>query len=72
LFPNPTSDHLKLQNKGGQNLTWKMWSSTGMLLDQGFSRDEMIHWDVEQYPSGLYFISIEGARGHQTLRWVKQ
>jgi hypothetical protein len=72
LFPNPTSDHIKLRNRGGQFVAWKMWSSTGMLLDQGFSRDEMIHWDVEQYPSGLYFISIEGARGHQTLRWVKQ
>jgi hypothetical protein len=72
LFPNPTSDNIQLQNLGGQNVTWKMWSSTGMLLDQGFSRDEMIHWDVEQYPSGLYFISIESARGHQTLRWVKQ
>ncbi len=72
LFPNPASDNIQLQNLGGQNVTWKMWSSTGMLLDQGFSRDEMIHWDVEQYPSGLYFISIESARGHQTLRWVKQ
>jgi hypothetical protein len=58
LFPNPTSDNIQLQNIGGQNVTWKMWSSTGMLLDQGFSRDEMIHWDVEQSRSGLYFISI--------------
>lgn len=54
LYPNPVSDQLHISNLNGKN--WDMYNALGVLVQSG--RKAQV--DMSNYPSGIYYIHIEG------------
>ena len=78
LFPNPASEHLNvsLDLEDAIDLQINIYDVNGVLLNtQGYKASRgsnNIQLDTNEYPSGLYFISIIGNELRLTDRFVRQ
>lgn len=59
LYPNPSSDVIKIESNVEENLVVKIYSLTGQLVHQGnYQSNENI--DVLNLASGLYLVQVNG------------
>ena len=78
VFPNPTNDqlNLRLNIAKGNNLTVKLKSVTGQLMleeNKHATTGELNEtFDVSQWPSGMYLITVQSGTSVQTLKFTKQ
>jgi len=72
-YPNPATEKVTVSLSGGNTAsTVKLMTQSGQVLQQrkAGSNTQMISIDVQQYPRGMYIVSIESANGttsNQTL-----
>jgi hypothetical protein len=67
IFPNPTSDALKIEHESGANFTYRIYSSDGRLVLTGNS----IHGNTIQtndWQQGIYLIQIEESGSHSVIK----
>lgn len=69
VFPNPVTEVLFVTNTMGEELNLKITDITGKLMAQYAGNDERIAINAEQYAAGIYFISLQNAKGAQ---WVEK
>ena len=78
LFPNPASDllNISLDIEVSMDIQTRLYDAQGRLLKTQTGKlkpgNNNIQWDVNQFPEGLYFISIVGEGIRLTDRFVKQ
>ena len=68
IFPNPTSDVLKLQLKDhiGESVNIMIFDSKGAQLKKLVVKEiseEVLEFDVSQYTSGTYYVNIQIGKG---------
>jgi hypothetical protein len=61
VYPNPTNGTVTIERSDwtDQHTTVKMSDISGKILKLCEWRDDKMEWSVEQYPKGLYIISIQ-------------
>ena len=71
LYPNPASQQIKItSNENIKGSKWEISDVNGKFLKQGLINGESI--SIAQFPSGVYFMSLEGANGREVKKWIKQ
>lgn len=72
LFPNPATDVVQIELPSGQNLDQLVVRDlTGRQVAQDTQlNSDRIQLDVAAWPSGIYFVSLEGEGGQWTERLV--
>ena len=79
IYPNPTSDKLycQLYSNVTSMATIQIFDISGKLIFQSLNGSEIIQgdnvleWDVSNYPAGLYYYSIKGDKEIFTGKFVK-
>lgn len=67
IYPNPSSDAIRIKSDSGETLATKIYSMTGQLMLQGsYQSGEDI--DVSNLSSGLYLVQVNGA----TIKFSKK
>ncbi len=71
--PNPCRDYLRLENRGGEPLSYRVCSVAGELLRAGELPTGECIIDLSSLPEGLYLVHCTTPLGHQkTFKVVKQ
>jgi hypothetical protein len=73
IFPNPTSDFCELENLSSSQTSFdvSLYSSEGKKIFQQKSVRESLLLSLENYPTGLYFISVKMAKKERVVKLVK-
>ena len=61
LYPNPVKDLLTINGEGIETVT--IFSATGQILEflkKEASTKELIHFSMDSYPAGVYWIDVSG------------
>jgi len=78
LYPNPVIDILNIKTLiyTERDYTLTIYNAAGKMLRKemtDFSDSEETHMiDVSEFPSGLYFIRIQGVHSQQTMMFIKE
>ncbi len=59
LYPNPSSDVIKIKSDADENLVTKIYSLTGQLVLEGVYQSNQ-DIDVSRLSSGLYLVQVNG------------
>ncbi|MEO5906394.1 MAG: T9SS type A sorting domain-containing protein, partial [Saprospiraceae bacterium] len=70
LKPNPTSDLVILEQEKGEPLSVFIINSTGMTLEKLNMVATSTEIPLDNYPSGLYYLRIENAKGQVVMKKV--
>ena len=68
IYPNPTSNQLRITNYELQNVNYSIFSVVGQLLLQGTLQNETTTINVESLANGMYFLKV----GNKTVRFFKE
>ena len=73
IFPNPASDQVTLEIpwSNGEALV-ELVSLSGQVLFSKHSYKHKMNFDVNQLPTGMYFVRVSGAEGIAVKSFVKQ
>lgn len=70
LYPNPASDYIALKNFYEQNHI-TIYSINGKIMYSSlYASEEKI--SISSFPEGIYFVTLFGANGNETLKFVKK
>ena len=69
VYPNPTNDFLKIKGDQLSDLSFKIYSLGGVLIDEGIYNNSKI--DVSNIAQGLYFIHLIQNDNTLTQRFLK-
>ncbi len=58
IFPNPTSDIIRISNTKTMELDAKLYNALGQLLQTQVSNLPVLQFDLSTYKSGLYFLRL--------------
>ncbi len=72
IFPNPTSNHVHLQFKGGSKKEINIRDYQGKLYFSTITNANNLTLDLADYASGLYFISVHDDSGMQIEKIIKE
>ena len=77
IYPNPTRNELTISLPKGssENFNFEFLNQLGQpILSQAFSNsaDGLIHLNVSQLPSGIYYLNIKGGEFSASHKFVKQ
>jgi len=72
VSPNPFSERLIIRSEisGQENSEWKLYDATSRLLKSGTLNDKEIRISTNDFPSGLYFLEING-KENRSLKLIK-
>jgi hypothetical protein len=64
LYPNPAASELtiELKTSEGKELCYEITDTKGLTLTKGRTSENRITLDVHNYPAGIYFYRIKGAK----------
>ena len=68
LFPNPTTDFVKIEGNNFKEKRYSIFTSNGRIVKNGLMVDDFVEIDVSDLSSGLYFIRID----NQSAKFIKQ
>ena len=73
VYPNPTADFCEIENLISTQTPFdiSLYSTKGKMIFQQKSVRESLHLSLENYPIGLYFISIKTGAEESVLKVVK-
>ncbi|MGK0365205.1 MAG: hypothetical protein ACI85O_002270 [Saprospiraceae bacterium] len=73
VYPNPTADFCIVENLISTQTPFdiSLYSSKGKKIFQQKSVQESLNLSLENYPTGLYFISIKTVEGERVLKVMK-
>ena len=71
LFPNPTNERLSIKTQQGDYSSLIITSSIGNVVMSHEITSTTTQLDVHALPSGIYYVSLRGATGVATGRFVK-
>ncbi|TND08102.1 MAG: hypothetical protein FD123_2656 [Bacteroidetes bacterium] len=72
VFPNPSTDHLAIENKSSGDFTITLTDITGRLLLTTQLKKEMSdHLDLAAFKAGLYFLTVDSGNNRQTYKIQK-
>lgn len=60
VYPNPTSDYVRLSNIGEQQSVLKVYNVMGMMVDEIEIDSNNMQINISDYKSGIYFFNING------------
>ena len=73
VYPNPFNNVLHLSFNNPQDIrTIKLFTANGTCVDLQNHSSHELTINTEQYPSGLYYLKIEGTTEHYTVKIIKQ
>mgnify|MGYP003423158308 FL=1 len=64
IYPNPTSDFIKLSAVSHQLSSVRIYNCLGILIDEKEVSSNEIEINVSDYRSGIYFINIQDEDGN--------
>lgn len=70
VFPVP-SDRWVTVSSADPILSWKLYSSTGQLMQNGLPRNQRIQLDLASFLPGMYLIQVETIKDIETFRLIK-
>lgn len=62
IYPNPVQNLLYIDWKGEGEVSFKLYSANGQLINTGSLNEETMILDMQQLPAGIYFLQIENER----------
>lgn len=68
VFPNPTSGEINISLPPTQSLDIKFYNSLGCLVEEKHTT----HFSIDEWPTGLYFVTIQTDNQFYSKRIVKQ
>lgn len=72
IYPNPTSDILTIDKKGNSKVNIILTSSIGKHLDSFSTWEPLSTFNISNYPSGLYLISLSTSTETVTKKIIKR
>jgi len=70
LYPNPTSDMIKIQSKAGSVVS--IYNISGKLLQSFHMHTTTELVSIKEYPSGIYIVSSENGDAKSFMKFVKK
>lgn len=67
IYPNPTNDIIYLNTASGANLQYTILSSTGQLMQSGYTSGDI---SVSSLDAGIYFLQLKTADGMRVAKLV--
>ena len=72
LFPNPTSGELNLEIEKAGIFEIKIANALGQVFYQSFIHSNYAKFDLSQYPTGLYFLTVfQNGKLQKTFKIIK-
>jgi hypothetical protein len=71
LYPNPSSNHLFIENPNYLQLHMELLGSSGRLLQQRNANSSRIIFNLNEYSSGMYFLSVGDENAQQIFKIQK-
>jgi hypothetical protein len=72
VCPNPATDFLTVRSNGNQYHSMAIYSITGTKVCSGNIDSQVTNIQVHSLEPGIYFLSLNGPDGRQTIKFVKQ
>ncbi len=72
LFPNPSSDILRIENKKNNITSYSIYNTTGQLIiENTLNSVNKVDITIGNLPIGFYYIKIKTPKGETTKRFIK-
>jgi hypothetical protein len=71
VFPNPANDFIKIKITEGTILNVILKDGSGKILAEKAGTGQMETFDLSEFPSGIYFISIITNKQLYTTKFMK-
>lgn len=71
ILTNPVTTELNIDNPSSLDSHIKVYSFNGQLVKMIHSKESIIHLDVNELPSGLYFVDIHNSIHNQVFNIIK-
>ena len=71
IYPNPAKDNFTLLNAKGNNLNLSLRDITSKLIEEKVSSNQIIRWNIDFLPSGVYFLTVKSNEGNRVFKITK-
>lgn len=69
IYPNPSSNLLKVENPTSEKLAFTIYSSLGKMVTSGSLHNELSNIDISSFSEGLYLIQIDSREYNSYYMW---
>jgi hypothetical protein len=71
IYPNPAKDRVTLSNPAGQDITWRLFSTTGQIVNTGRTQSATATLELNQC-SGVYFLHTQSGGATKVFKVLIQ
>lgn len=72
IFPNPIKNHLTIQLSESNKGSYKLMNMTGQNLQQGEITGVSLLIDMQDYPAGVYLLTVDDGINNQLIKLKKE